>query len=492
MADGFELSPEERDLRMRRTQEIRERRARERRIRRGKRRWRVFMAVYTVLFLLAGAAGCVLLYRYADAYEVSIPEHVMDKLMSATSQEEWHDYIRNGVALPASPYEDGEAIFEAYYDAAIRDRSLSYWKYMEEYTPNTPTYKVRGGGMDLCIVRLVPKGRNAAGFGRQLWQVGEVESVLKLDNLESVTVEIDAPHDQPVYLNGVALTADYLTDEEPEPPDLTALERRFSVQPTFARYRIDKLYGEIEVTDADGRVLPPNRDAETGVLRYVARESDLYSFVVQAPEMVTVRVNGTELTPEDAIRSDDGVLTRLGAYTGGKGYKTLTYAFEGLYSVPEITGVTANGKALTPLVNEKGKLFFFPPNNNATANRGQVRAEEFFKRYIDYSSHAYSAGRHNALLECILPDSDLYKYVRDSRDAMIWASATEVHYDELVFTNFWPVGDSCFTCTIRYKADFQATTWHERYSYDLQNAYELAFVLHNGVWYAAAMSAAAG
>ena len=75
---------------------------------------------------------------------------------------------------------------------------------------------------------------------------------------------------------------------------------------------------------------------------------------------------------------------------------------------------------------------------------------------------------------------------------MIWASATEVHYDELEFTNFCPVGDSCFTCTIRYKADFQATTWHERYSYDLQNAYELAFVLHNGVWYAAAMSAAAG
>ena len=51
MADGFERSPEERDLRMRRAQEIRERRARERRIRRGKRRWRVFMAVYTVLFL---------------------------------------------------------------------------------------------------------------------------------------------------------------------------------------------------------------------------------------------------------------------------------------------------------------------------------------------------------------------------------------------------------------------------------------------------------
>ena len=489
MADGFDLTPEERDLRMRRAQEIRERRARERKIRRGQRRWRTFMAVYSVLFLLLGAAGCFLLYRYADAYEASIPEHVMDGLMRSTSQEEWHDYIRQGVALPDSPYEDSEAIFEEYYNTAIRDKSLTYWKYMDEYTANTPVYKVRGGGLDLCLVRLIPKGHNAAGFGRQLWQLGEVESILKLNNLESVTLEIDAPHDQTVYLNGVAVTADYLTDQEVPAPDMTPLEKRFTVPPTFSRYRIENMYGDIEVTDADGRVLPPNRDPETGVLRYVARESDLHSFVVQAPETLTVRVNGAVLTEEDAIRVDDGVLTRLSAYTGGKGYKTLTFSFDGLYSEPEITAVDARGTELTPLVDPKGKLYFFPPNNNGLAVKVKGRVEEFFQRYIDYSSRAFNAGRHNALLECILPDSDLYKYVRDSRDAMIWASATEVHYDELEFTNFCPVGDSCFTCTIRYKADFQATTWHNRYSYDLQNAYELSFVRRDGVWYAAAMSA---
>lgn len=488
MANGFDLSPEERDLRMRRAQEIRERRARERKILRGKRRWRVFIAVYSILFLLAGAAGCFLLYQYADAYEISIPEHVMDKLMSETSQDEWHDYIRNGLALPDSPYEDGEAIFKEYYDAAIRDKTLTYWKYMDEYTSETPVYKVRGGGLDLCIVRLVPKGQNAAGFGRQLWQVGEVESILKLDNLESVTVEIEAPHDQAVYLNGVAVTDDYLTGEAAVPPNITPLEQRFSEPPTFARYRIENMYGDIEVSDADGRLLSPNRDPETGVLRYVARESDLHSFVVQAPETVMVQVNGTVLTEADAIRVDDGVLTRMSAYTNGKGYKTLTFSFGGLYSEPEITAVDARGNQLTPLVGPKGKLYFFPPNNAGLANKVQGRVEEFFRRYIDYSSHAYNAGRHNALLECILPDSDLYKYVRDSRDAMIWASATEVHYDELEFTNFCPVGDSCFTCTIRYKADYEATTWHQRYSGNLQNAFEMSFVRVNGVWYAAAWS----
>ena len=45
MAEEFELSPEERDRRLRQAQEIRQRRAKERRIRRGKRRWQAFMTV---------------------------------------------------------------------------------------------------------------------------------------------------------------------------------------------------------------------------------------------------------------------------------------------------------------------------------------------------------------------------------------------------------------------------------------------------------------
>ncbi len=490
MADNFDLTPEERDRHAQRAQEIRQRRAKERRIRRGKRRWRVFIGVYTILFLLAGAAGCLVLYQYAAAFEVSIPEHVMDKFMSVTSEEAWHDYIRSGAELPDSPFEDGEKLFEAYYNAAIRGSEFSYWKYMAEYTAETPVYKVRGAGTDLCLVRLIPKGHNAAGFGRQLWQVGEVRSILKLDNLESVAVEIDAPADDPVFINGVAVDQGFLTDERVSPPDMTELESRFEVKPSFVRYHVEPLYGEIVVTDADGRALPPNR-GDDGVIRYVARESTVYSFTVRAPSTAQVRVCGALLTPEDAIRSDAGILSRLQNYTDGRGYNTMLYTFEGLYSYPEISAVM-DGKTLTPLVDEKGELFFFPPNNEAFAAKVQPRVEEFFRRYIDYSAQAYSAGRHNALLECILPDTDLYRYVRDSRDAMIWASATQVHYDELTFTNFCPVGEDCFTCTIRYKADFAATAWHESYTYDLQNAYELAFVRSDGTWYAAAMAVVAG
>ena len=63
---------------------------------------------------------------------------------------------------------------------------------------------------------------------------------------------------------------------------------------------------------------------------------------------------------------------------------------------------------------------------------------------------------------------------------------------DLTFTDFCRVNENCFTCTIRYKGDFAAQSWHESYTYDLQNAYEMAFVRQKDRWLAAAMSVVAG
>ncbi|MBR6115698.1 MAG: hypothetical protein IKQ10_11090 [Oscillospiraceae bacterium] len=468
----------------------RQQRLRYRKLQRSKKRWRLFLLIYTLVFLTAGAVGCVVLYRYSDAYERSIPEHVMDDFMAATTQDQWYAYIRQGAELPESAYEDTAAIFDEYYDAAIRGQKFTYWKNMAEYTADTPSYKVRGGGMDLAVVRLSPKGENAAGFGRQLWQVSEVVSVLQLDHLESVTVEVDAPRGDPVYINGVPLGDDALTGEAAPAPNMSALEGRFDTVPSFARYRV-KLHGDITVTDKNGRALSPIRTEGSAVVRYVAQEDELYSFTVRAPDCVTVTVCGAELTAEDAASAEDGILGGLNAYTGGAGYKTLTYSFDGLYTPPEITG-SMDGRTLTPIANEKGELFFFPAQDDALAAQVRPRVQEFFNNYINYSSQIYNVARHHALLGCILEGTELYSYVRDSRDAMIWASATRVTYDELTFADFCPVGPDCFTCTIRYKADFNATSWYTNYSYDLRNAYELAFVRSGNAWYAAAMSVVAG
>ena len=292
-----------------------------------------------------------------------------------------------------------------------------------------------------------------------------------------------------VYINGVAVGERSLTGEDAPAPGMIELEGRFTVPPTFARYRT-QMYGDIIVTDDKGTALSPNR-GEDGVVRYVAKADELYSFTVRAPELVTVNVSGAVLTPEEAVKTDEGVLAGLGAYTGGAGYRTLTWTFAGLYTVPEITG-EMNGKALTPILNENEELVFYPAQDDALAAQMRATVEQFFNSYVDYTSKAYNATRHHNLLNRILPNTELYSEVQGSRDAMIWASATEVHFDELSFSDFCPVGDNCFTCTIRYKADLAAKSWYRSYTYDLQNAYEMAFVRSGGKWLAAAMNTAAG
>ena len=72
---------------------------------------------------------------------------------------------------------------------------------------------------------------------------------------------------------------------------------------------------------------------------------------------------------------------------------------------------------------------------------------------------------------------------------MYWASETQVDYEELSFSDFYPVGEDAFYCTIQYKANFTAQSWYEKYSYGLKNGYEMLFVKEGRNWYAAEMSA---
>ena len=66
----------------------RARRQQERKLRRSRRNWRVFLLVYSIVFLLAGTALCAVLYRYAQSYEASLPEHVMDDFMASPTEQQ--------------------------------------------------------------------------------------------------------------------------------------------------------------------------------------------------------------------------------------------------------------------------------------------------------------------------------------------------------------------------------------------------------------------
>lgn len=456
--------------------------------RRSRRRWRRFLLIYTIGLLLVGAVGCFVLYRYLDAYEASRPEHVMDALMDDTSSEKWYSYAREGFYSALSEFEDPDELFSGYFDAVLKDANYTYRRdRSSDAAGGAPVYVVRAGAADLCRVTLAEKER--AGFGMYIWEVGNITPCFSMDKLQSVAVEIDAPADQKIFLNGLELSPEYIVDDRVPCPDMSGLEQRFEEQAYFVRYRVAPLYGSISVTGSNGQSLSALESADAGTVSYMLPETDFYSFTITAPSDITVSVGGVPLTPEDAASSDAGVLEGLEEYAGDGAFHTVTYELSGLYTQPEITATDSAGNVLQPVISGENAdtLTFFHAHDDGLYQEVHTRVEEFFNRYMQYSQQAYSSWNYDRLLSRILPGTGLYSYIRDSVDAMYWASATEISYEELSFTDFARVNDDCFTCTIRYKADFSAQSWYESYSYGLQNAYSMVFVRSNGAWYAAAM-----
>lgn len=146
-----------------------------------------------------------------------------------------------------------------------------------------------------------------------------------MKGLESVALEIDAPPETEVFINGVALGQAYQTGEIPC-PGLTELESRFETVPHYVRYRVDAMYGSVSVTDSQGRELAPEGESAEGLVRYVVPAEETYSFTVRAPEGVTVSVCGAQLDPAEAVSSragDPGGAGGLSERGGGVPYPDL-------------------------------------------------------------------------------------------------------------------------------------------------------------------------
>ena len=448
-------------------------------VKRSRRRWRRFLVIYAAVWLLFASLGCAAFYKYLRVYEQALPEHVMDSLMESTAPEVWLGYVKASIESESGVFDDAAALYEEYESVLLAGKSFSYRR-APENSARSPKFIVRCGGVDVCTVSLIEKPGSDLGFGKHLWQVGDIVPCEALGNLRSTAVEVTALAGETVYINGVPLTDAQIAQRDIPLPDMPEIESRFTVVPRLTRY-----------------ALPLPR----------------YSVSITAPSDVTVTLCGAVLTPDDAQSSDRGILRGLEDYTGDQAFDTVRWSFDDLYSLPDVQAA-ADGTALSPLVGKNGQIMFFHPNNASLQSAVEGTVRYFFNRYIDYSSQSFrgnlaltreevydeeiemdsavraSMRRYYRLLDCILWTTDLYRYIQESTDAMIWASATSVNYDELTFTDFSFVGANCFVCTVRYKADFTANSWQEQKNYNMQNAYELVFVCPNGgAWYAAAMDA---
>ncbi len=450
------------------------------------RSWKRFLLIWALALLVLGAVGCFILYRYLGVYEVTRPDPVVEAWLSTADPDELIQAASENIRYEVTEFEDPEALYASYLKTVDTGLPLSFRSDSRHSTDNELAYTVYSGPSALCSVILVPEA-SSPGFGRHFWTVSEVCSAPITDLLPSLHLIVDATPDTALNLNGKPLTEAYITEDEVQIPDLSRFETGLNPKPYFVRYEVGPLYGEVDLTDAYGRTISPTGKEQSGELHYQASSAS-GQLVIRAPEDVQVSVNGVALDQLDISSSEAGILEGLEAYYQDGAVLTNTYRFDGLYLTPEVTAADKDGNRLTPVVTSDNSFTFFHHNDPEIEKELKPVAERFFDAYMQYSGHSWNATYSYNLLSKILPYTDLYNYVMNSREAMIWASGTSTEYKDLRYDNFHRVSDTCYTCTVRYSADMTAKPWGEQYTYSLENAYELVFVSSMGVWFAAAMN----
>ena len=457
---------------------------------RRKNIWGRFLLIWALLLLLLGGAACYLLYQYLGVYEITRPEPIMDVLIADTDVADFIRQAEENIQFELTEYEDPQELYASYIDAIDTSRALSYRLNSAASTDKQLVYTVRSGPSSICNVILVPEG-TSRGFNRYSWRISEVCAVSLPDLLPSVTITVDTILGEKLALNGIPLSDDDISGT-PEPlTDLTKFESSLDVVPSKVKYVIGPLYGEVLLTNAYGASVPPDSEPENGAAHYQVF-AETQSLRITAPEDLDVFINGVKLTSRDAASSSRGVLEGLEAYTLDAACNTNVYQIEGLYLTPVVSAVEFDGTEVTPLATSANAFTFFHKGEADSEEALLPIAQSFFEAYMDYSSHAFDATRFTYLLNKTLPQSSLYQYIYESQQAMYWASGTQTEYSDLRYENVHKIRDYCIVCTVIYSADMTATNWYEQYSYQLENAYELAFVSTNARWLAANMNVITG
>lgn len=455
---------------------VRRRKSRRRAFRRG-------LLIYSLAFLLLGGAALFGFCRYLSAYEQGRGAHAVSAWMEGKSEEDYRSLLLSKSFLTLTEFENETDILNAYFDASCAGKSFSFREAAGVSTAEKPVFTIKAGAAD--VARITLRQGESVGFGFHQWEVASVEPYISPYTLTSAAVALETLSGSPLYLNGVEVSERYLTADDLPVSDLSTLEQRYAQQPHLQRYEISGLYGALTVTDGQGAEITAVE--EDGMPVYRPGSGEGYSFSVTVPAGSTVTVCGVPLTDAELTARSVDPLEGLDRFLGdGCSAAQLTYSVSGLYRQPEIEVMLPEGLKAEKTVGENGEIVYTPVGDKALEEEQLPLVKAFFEANMNYA-----AGNRSYLqsaLEKTLYGTDLYNYFSNSTAAMIWASDTTIDYEYLNYENFIPRGEDCFTCNVSYKAKLSAQSWYTTNESELEDSYLLAFVRHQGVWYAASMS----
>ena len=125
---------------------------------------------------------------------------------SSPTRAYWSDALEGAFTVGETPFEDRDELLEELCMSVLRSNPLEY-REDEGYSADNMVYLVSAGGRDVCRVTVDELTENGnAGFGFTYLAVTRVELLASFTAPEQYEIDITAPADAAVYVNGVLVT----------------------------------------------------------------------------------------------------------------------------------------------------------------------------------------------------------------------------------------------------------------------------------------------
>lgn len=287
-----------------------------------KKRNKIIFWALLIIYTLAIAAAVVFalrtLWDFADLYEKSMPDDVIDSYVSQLSTDLWEEGLADTMSLMEHPFQSNEeckaVVMELLSGEINHVRSVSA-------DPNLNAYSLRVGKSSFGKVYLVKDETKNAKFEIELldkeielpwdlrpWLVHSQE--FDLSGLYT-SVEVTVPATYSVQLNGITLGPEYIVEQGIQYDSLRDFYDVNPNLPTKTTYRADKIIGYITPVILD----------ENGNAYEIDSSRDDSQFIKPCDPEKFARLDGfcSKFT-EKYLRYTSGI---MGKYSSG-GYSELT------------------------------------------------------------------------------------------------------------------------------------------------------------------------
>ena len=238
--------------------------------RRGRLLYGLALYIWGLLLIAGAVFGLMKVWEYAEEFERSRPAATMDGYVANLSQELWDEGIAQTVAAMPHEVQSDEEVAACVRDL-LGSGNISYVR--KGGSQDRINYSLRCKGSEFGTVTLVPDESAQVGvdtsafpwrllpWSLQPWKI-ESES-FDFTGLYS-SVEVEVPYDYSVWLNGVKLGPEYITEENILYDVLEDYYGYYEEMPTKVRYRFDNVIGSVNpiIRNADGEIfiIDPNLD----------------------------------------------------------------------------------------------------------------------------------------------------------------------------------------------------------------------------------------